>query len=159
METTSLKNFTKVLVGITAVFLVFGAYIIFGPKLAVVDVRQSVSGANERPEAFAQVAAGVGRGDFGSNQYGQLESNRPENHSFTTITVTVRNRSILKAEWAQIGISPLAEDIVLVTGEPVDIPPLGSAELTASVLSKAGEERERALWVDYYLFGYKETAQ
>jgi len=158
MEIASVKTFTKVLAGITAVFLLFGAYIIFGPRLIVTDVRQSVVSATERQEAFSAIVAGVGRGDFGGNQFKPIESTRLTDYEFTTVTVAVQNKSVLRAEWAQVGISPVADDIVLVTGEPTDIPPFGTGELTVSILSHAGAATDRPLWVDYYLFGHKGNA-
>lgn len=74
--------------------------------------------------------------------------------AFLQYTVTLKNDTFLKAEEAEIQITPVAEDILQI-GEtmPVDIPAHEKGNVQAILLTSKDTKTIRELTVTYYIWG------
>lgn len=154
-----MKAFAKGLIVVTLTIGIIGGYMMFGPHLRVWVEETSVTPATERAEEFRLIMTGVRDGHYGIHQYHKPGSASAEDYEFVTVAFTARNNNLLTAEWTQVNMAPASNDVVLVQADPVDVRAFQTARITASILTKKGApQAERQLWVDYYIYGDKESA-
>lgn len=110
--------------------------------------------ASEQQAAFETISGAILSGDMGSDQFKKVTELNPDHYEIVTYRAAVRNPGILGADWVRLKLSPSAEDVAVLT-TPQDVGPFGSAELTAQLLTRAGTDAKRELWIEYYILGGK----
>jgi hypothetical protein len=124
-------------------------------------LRASVAGADAQAataqqEVFDTIAGAILSGDMGSDQFKKVAEPDPGNYQIVTYRVQVRNPGLLGADWVRLKLSPKKQDVALLA-TPVDIGPFGAREVTAQLLTEAGADAQRDVWIEYYTLGGKMT--
>lgn len=111
-----------------------------------------VEAASRQQAAFDTIAGAILSGDMGSDQFKKVTELNPADYEIVTYRVRVRNPGILGADWVRLKLSPSDGDVAVLAA-PTDIGPFGSAELTAQLLTQAGGDARRELWIEYFILG------
>jgi hypothetical protein len=125
--------------------------------LAGTNLRASVAGvlvqaATEEPAAFDTIAGAILSGDMGSDQFKKVSEPDPARYELVTYRARIKNPGILKADWVRIRLAPTEDDVALLA-TPTDVGPFGAAEVTAVLLTAAGSDAKRDVWIEYYVLG------
>jgi hypothetical protein len=112
------------------------------------------AGASSQQAAFQTISGAILSGDMGSDQFKKVTELNPADYEIITYRAQVRNPGLLGADWVRLKLSPTGGDVAVLS-TPTDIGPFGSAELTAQLLTQAGGDTPRELWIEYYILGGK----
>jgi hypothetical protein len=110
--------------------------------------------ASRQQAAFETISGAILSGDMGSDQFKKVTELNPADYEIITYRAVVRNPGLLGADWVRLKLSPTDRDVAVLT-TPADIGPFGSTELTAQLLTGAGGDASRELWIEYYILGGK----
>jgi hypothetical protein len=130
--------------------------------LAGTGLRSSVTGADTKPAtaekaAFDTITGAILAGDMGSDQFKKVSEPDPARYELITYRVQVKNPGVLGADWVRLKLSPSDKDVALLA-TPVDIGPFGTAEVTAQLLTEAGGDAKRDVWIEYYFLGSRQSS-
>lgn len=130
--------------------------------LAGTGLRASVDGADaqsatEQQAVFETIRGAILSGDMGSDQFKKVSEPDPSRYELVSYGVRVKNPGLLGADWVRVKITPADGDVALLA-TPTDIGPFGSAEVTAQLLTEAGSDARRDLWIEYYVLGSRMSA-
>ncbi len=140
-------------------FIVLGVLIVL---MAGTGLRASVSAADAQPvsadqAAFDTITSAILSGDMGSDQFKKVSEPDPARYELVTYRVTVKNPGILGADWVRLKIAPSGSDVALLA-TPLDIGSFGTATVTAQLLTEAGSDVKRDVWIEYYILGSRRSA-
>ena len=77
-----------------------------------------------------------------------------EDYQFYEYTVLLRNKTFVKAEVAEIQVTPMHGDVLQTADfRKTDIPARGEGQVTATILTAKGTHNVRELTLTYYLWG------
>lgn len=147
-----MRKLARVLTIVT--MAVLGALILL---LAGTGLRASVTGtviqsAADQPAVFETIANAITSGDMGSDQFKRVSEPDPARYQLITYRVSVRNAGLLGADWVRLKLTPEDADVALLAAT-ADVGPFGSAEVTATLMTEAGGDARREIWVEYYVLG------
>lgn len=152
-----MRKLARVLTIITMAVLGVMAVVVAGAGLRVSAVESSAQPAAEQRAAFDTALVALQSGDMGSDQFRRIADRDPAGYEMITYTVSVKNTGLLGADWVRLKLSPGARDVALMAA-PVDIGSFGSATVTATLLTEAGGDALRDVWVEYYILGGRMSA-
>ena len=140
-------------------FVVLGVILLL---MAGTGLRASVTAADAQPAsadltAFDTITGAILSGDMGSDQFKKVSEPDPARYELVTYRVVVKNPGILGADWVRLKIAPSGSDVALLA-TPVDIGSFGTAEVTAQLLTEAGSDKKRDIWIEYYILGSRKSA-
>ena len=147
-----MRKLANVLTILTMAVLVILAILVAGTGMRPGGVLADAQPATGQQAAFDTIAGAILSGDMGSDQYRKVTQLDPANYEIITYRVTVKNPGILGADWVRLRLSPSDQDVALLA-TPKDIGPFGAVEVTAQLLTEAGSDVKRDIWIDYYMMG------
>lgn len=138
---------------------VLGAIIVL---MAGTGLKASVSGAQaqaatEQQAVFDTIAGAILSGDMGSDQFKKVSEPDPARYEIVTYRVEVKNPGLLGADWVRLKLTPADSDVALLAA-PADVGPFGLSEVTAQLLTEAGGDVKRDVWIEYYVLGSRMSA-
>jgi hypothetical protein len=143
------------IVTMAALGILLVCYAGVGLRPAVVEAQ--VQPATEQAAAFETISTAIRAGEMGSDQFKVVSEPDPARYEMITYRVRVRNPGILGAQWVRLKLTPTASDVALLA-TPVDIGTFGTAEVTATLLTEAGGDVKRDVWIEYYILGNRMSA-
>ena len=152
-----MRRVAKVLTIVT--MAVLGLLIVFfaGTGLRPSVVAAQAQPAGEQAAAFETITAAILAGDMGSDQFKKVSEPDPARYEMITYRVRVKNPGLLGAQWVRLKLTPTASDVALLAA-PADIGTFGTAEVTATLLTEAGGDTKRDVWIEYYILGSRMSA-
>ena len=152
-----MRRLAKLLTIVT--FIVLGVIFLL---MAGTGLRASVTAADAQTAsadqaAFDTITGAILSGDMGSDQFKKVSEPDPARYELVTYRVAVKNPGILGADWVRLKIAPSNQDVALLA-TPVDIGSFGTAEVTAQLLTEAGSDTKRDVWIEYYILGSRKSA-
>ncbi len=112
--------------------------------------------ASSQQGAFDTITGAILSGDMGSDQFKKVSEPDPARYQIVTYRVQVKNPGILGADWVRLKLSPTDSDVALLAA-PQDVGPFGSQEVTAQLLTEAGSDVKRDVWIEYYILGSRQS--
>ena len=112
--------------------------------------------ATSQQAAFDTITGAIVNGDMGSDQFKKVSEPDPSRYEIITYRVQVKNPGIMGADWVRIKLSPTDRDVALLAA-PVDVGSFGSREVTAQLLTEAGSDARRDVWIEYYILGSRQS--
>lgn len=103
---------------------------------------------------FDQLKAQLSAGTFIGTRYTQEDLQTADQYQFLTYTVLLRNNAFLKADVAEIRITPMQGDVLQMgDAEQHSIPAGKNAEITATILTARDMHSVREATVTCYFWG------
>lgn len=139
-----------VMIALAALFLIGGT---MSARLSVVT-----AGGADYPKAFAAIREVLESGDapqmLSHGAVPEAEACRLED-----VTITLKNRGLLPAEWLYVQVEGAPGDIAVysVTGEGSSVPARSTASINLKLIADARGSGDRTYHVQYYVYGMKRT--
>ena len=149
-----MRRLAEVLTIVTMAVLGVAFLVWVGTGLKAGVTAADAAQASRQQAAFETISGAILSGDMGSDQFKKVTELSPDHYEIITYRAYVRNPGLLGADWVRLKLSPTERDVAVLT-TPTDIGPFGSTELTAQLLTQAGGDVERELWIEYYVLGGK----
>ena len=103
---------------------------------------------------FDQVKKQVANGSFIGTLYGDQDLQAADQYQFLTYTVSLDNHAFLKAETAEIRITPMQGDVLMLGDEQEHSVPAGKkSTLSATILTSRDNHSVREGTVSWYFWG------
>jgi len=145
---------TLTIVTMAVLGIIFLLWVGTGLKAGVTGA--DVQSASSQQAAFDTITGAILSGDMGSDQFKKVSEPDPARYQIVTYRVQVKNPGILGADWVRLKLSPSDKDVALLA-TPQDLGPFGSAEVTAQLLTEAGSDVKRDVWIEYYILGSRQS--
>ena len=152
-----MKGVSVVLAIVLVLLLAAGAYVYFGGSLGSEIYSASIP-ASQEEAAFSAVRSVLLAGSAPYVYDTSLSMDSPEGYFLLDITVNLKNRGLLRAEWLTAELTPADADAAVysMTLPPTDIVSHGSGTLNLKILTHAPDDA-RAVTLNYYIFGMKRS--
>ena len=132
----------------------FTGYLYFNTAVTVTGTECAAVDAVDQAALFEQLKAQTGAGTFTGTPFRTEDIGQAADYQFLTYTVKLRNTTFLKAETAELQVTPMNGDVLQTAEEtPTDIPARGQGEIRATILTKKDMHSVRELIITYYLWG------
>ena len=132
--------------GLAWLYLSANLVITFDSCIATDGVTQS--------DYFDQLKKQVAGGSFIGTVYDSKDLQTADQYQFLTYTVTLDNRAFLKAEAAEIRITPMQGDVLMIGDQQEHSVPSGKkATLSATILTAREMHSVREATVTWYFWG------
>lgn len=130
------------------------------PQVASVQV--SAVPAVQAQDTYDEIMRQIDEGTFAGRVFAQTQGLYPQDCTFLTYTVRLRNRGFFPAEWVSVDVEPaqqaqLSYDVLQVGGNGANVLPAGSeGDLSATIL-RVGDASSTArnLRIVCYVFGQR----
>ena len=144
--------------GIIFVLLLGLAVFFYTGGTLVADVRIQTAHASDYPEVFESVV-GVLRSGSAPQQFSGDALDDVSRYTLADINVTLKNRGLFAAEWLDIRVEGAPGDVAVysLTGEGSTVDARGVGEVNLKLLTTASPDTERAIRIQYYVYGMKRT--
>jgi len=157
LEECVMRSVARVLTIVTMAVLGILIVCYAGTGLRPTVVEAQAQPAAEQVAAFEAISVALKAGDMGSDQFKKVSEPDPSRYEMITYRVRVKNPGVLGAEWVRLKLTPTASDVALLAPN-VDIGAFGTAEVTATLLTEAGGDVKRDVWIEYYILGSRMSA-
>ncbi len=147
-----MRRLARALTIVTMVALTIIILLLVGTNLRASVAGADVQAATADPAAFDTIAGAILSGDMGSDQFKKVSEPDPVRYELVTYRVNVKNPGLLKADWVRLRLTPTADDVALLATS-ADVGSFGTAEVTAVLLTAAGSDAKREVWIEYYVLG------
>lgn len=129
-------------------------YLYMTSSVTVMDVEMTICEANAQTALFNELKMQVESGSAAATVYSEAIPQTPEQCVFLQYSVKLKNNTFLKAELAEIRITPIPGDYLQV-GEaiPTDLAPGTTGAVNAVLLTDKDAKTTHELTISYYLWG------
>lgn len=129
-------------------------YVYLTANVIITGIDCVAADAADQTELFQELKREIGAEAFTGTPFETRDLGEAGDYQFYTYRVQLRNDTFVRAEVAQIQISPMNGD-VLQTPEtgPREIPPRGTGEIQGTILTGKDMHNVREILVTYYLWG------
>lgn len=131
------------------------------------EVRQvQVVPASERPDEYVRWQTALLREAAQGTAFGGDFTGTAQDYTFFIYTVDVKNRGLIGARMAELQVGPVEGDVLAISpaasmhrnvNEPVDIPAGATRAIQCILLTRAGGNAVRDLYLTYYIWGTAHT--
>lgn len=129
-------------------------YLYFSSGVEVAYVSCIATDPLNQAEYFSSMKKSLENGSFVGIRYSAAELPAPENCLFYTWTVRLNNKSFLPVNTAEIQVTPMSGDILLIGDlEEHTLQPRGAAEISATMLTARDMHSVREAIVTWYVWG------
>ena len=103
---------------------------------------------------FEAVREQLDSGTFAGTPFENGGLGPAEDYQFYTYTVRLQNGTFVRAEVAEVQVSPMQGDVLQLSGGNVkSLPARSRGSLQATILTRKGNHNVRELMITYYLWG------
>ena len=129
-------------------------YLYFNTSVIITGITCIATDAAEQAELFAQLKTQAQNGTFTGMPFATAEIGEAGSYQFYTYTVHMTNQTFVKAEVAEVRITPMNGDVLQMTeNEARTIPARKEGTVQATILTTKDMHNVRELTVTYYLWG------
>lgn len=129
-------------------------YIYFTANVIVNDIQCIAADAVNAPEVFQGLKSQAEKGTFTGTPFQTDQIGEAADYQFYTYTVYLQNRTFLKAEVAEVQVTPMNGDVLQMAEDSrISIPARGKGSVQATILTKKDMHNVRELMITYYLWG------
>ena len=129
-------------------------YLYLTARVVITDINCAAADAADQPEVFEGLKAQTRAGTFTGIPYDTENLGAAEDYQFLTYTVELRNDTFLRAEVAEVQVTPMNGDVLQMEETTVrTIQPGTSGTAQATILTGKDMHSVRELTVTYYLWG------
>ena len=129
-------------------------YLYFTSNVEVSFTGCIATDALDQRETCSQLTGDLKDGVLTGTPFTQNVDSSPEDYQFYTFSVRIDNRSFLRAEQAEIQVTPMSGDVLQMGSQYVcDVPARTSTDLSATILTVKTAHNVRELTVSYYIWG------
>ena len=150
-----MKKLTLLLGAVLALMLVCAGIFWFGGALHA-EPRVLTAGAAEYPDVFQSIRSvlksGAAPQTFDGAALGEADC-----YTMMDITLTLRNRGFLPAEWLHMELAGEPGDVAVysLSGEGTSLPARSEGQVNLKLITAADPGPGRTVTVEYYVFGVK----
>ena len=129
-------------------------YLYFTANVTVADITCVAVDAADRRDVFQELKKQTENDTFAGTPFDTANLGEAEDYQFYEYTVLLRNKTFVKAEVAEIQVTPMHGDVLQTADfRKTDIPARGEGQITATILTAKGTHNVRELTLTYYLWG------
>jgi len=129
-------------------------YLYLNTNVMVTGIDCAAVDALDQPELFQRLKEQADGGTFAGTPFDISEFGEEKDYQFFTYTVRLRNDSFVRAEVAEVQVTPMNGDVLQTAAEnAVAIPARGRGNVQAVILTKKEMHSIRELTITYYLWG------
>ncbi len=149
-----MKPFAIILIILVLAAVVGIGWLYFSANLTVTfDTCIATDGVTQ-VDYFDQLKKQVSAGTFIGTRYGSKDLLTADQYKFLTYTVVLDNHAFLKAETAEIRITPMQDDILMIGDQEEHAVPAGKkGTLSATILTDRSAHSVREATVTWYFWG------
>ena len=149
-----MKPFAIILIILVLAAVVGIGWLYFNANLTVTFDSCIATDGITQAEYFDQLKKQVAGGSFIGTMYGSKDLLSADQYQFLTYTVTLDNHAFLRAEAAEIRITPMQDDILMIGDQQETSVPAGKkGTLSATILTSRGMHNVREAIVTWYFWG------
>ena len=149
-----MKPFAIILIILVLAAVVGIGWLYFNANLAVAYDSCIATDGITQVEYFDQLKKQVTTGSFIGTLYGSNELLTADQYQFLTYTVTLDNHAFLVAESAEIRITPMQGDVLMISSQSENSIPAGKkGSLSATILTARNMHSIREAIVTWYFWG------
>lgn len=129
-------------------------YLYFTANVLITDIECIATDAADQKETFDWLKTQTEEGTFVGTPFHTEEMGEAGEYQFLTYTARISNGSFLKAEVAEMQVTPMNGDVLQMAAEGLkSIPARRSGSVSATILTRKGGHNVRELVLTYYLWG------
>ena len=130
------------------------AYLYLDANLTVTDIRCTAYAAEDQLAVFQELKDQLSSDTFVGTPFDTEGLGNPEDYQFYEYTLSLRNATFLKAEIAEVQITPMNGDVLQLSAlSAYDLNPRSEGTLTATILTPKSMHNVREMTLTYYLGG------
>ncbi|MBQ9251219.1 MAG: hypothetical protein IJ188_01110 [Clostridia bacterium] len=138
----------------------FTGFLYFNANVVITDIDCIAVDAGDQAEYFQGLKDQIEAGTFVGTPFNTAEVGKAEEYQFYSYTVHVANDTFIKAEVAEVQVTPMNGDVLQLAEENArTIPARGKGTIQATILTKKEMHNVRELMVTYYLWGLPFSAR
>ena len=149
-----MKPFAIILIILVLAAVVGVGWLYFNANLTVTYDSCIATDGVTQADYFDQLKKQVASGSFIGTVYSDQDLLTADHYQFLTYTVTLDNHAFLKAETAEIRVTPMQGDILMI-GDPAEhsVPSGKKGTLSATILTARDMHSVREATVTWYFWG------
>ena len=129
-------------------------YLYFTANVVVADANCVAVDGADQAELFLGLKDQVEKGIFTGTPFETSDLGDPGEYQFLTYTIRLRNETFVKAEVAELQITPMNGDVLQMADETAhSIPARSEGSIQATILTKKDMHSVREIMITYYLWG------
>lgn len=129
-------------------------YLYFTANVIITDIECIATDAADQKETFDWLKTQTEEGTFVGTPFHTEEMGEAGEYQFLTYTARISNGSFLKAEVAEMQVTPMSGDVLQMAAEGLkSIPARRGGSVSATILTRKGGHNVRELVLTYYLWG------
>ena len=129
-------------------------YLYFTANVVITDIDCTAMDAADSPEVFQGLKSQLAGGIFTGTPFESEEMGEAADYQFFTYTVHLQNDTFVRAEVAELQVTPMNGDVLqMAEDSPRSIPARGTGTISGTILTKKDMYNVRELIITYYLWG------
>lgn len=149
-----MKPFAVILIILVLAAVVGVGWLYLNANLTVAFDSCIATDGVSQAEYYDRLKKEVSSGTFIGTLYGSQDLLTADQYQFLTYTVSLDNHAFLKAETAEIRITPMQGDVLMISDRPEHSVPAGKKEyLSATILTARDMHSVREATVTWYFWG------
>ena len=149
-----MKPFAIILIILVLAAVVGVGWLYFNANLTVAFSSCIATDGVTQPDYFDQLKKEVENGSFIGTRYSAADLLAADAYQFLTYTVLLDNHAFLNAETAEIRITPMQGDVLMIGNQQeLSVPAGKNASLSATILTARDSHSVREATVTWYFWG------
>ena len=129
-------------------------YLYLNTNVTVTGIDCVAVDAADQAEVFQRLKEQIASDAFAGTPFQTAGLGEAEAYQFYTYTVRIRNNTFVRAEVAEVQVTPMNGDVAQMAAETaVSVPARGKGQVQAVILTSKEMHSVRELTVTYYLWG------
>ncbi len=135
-------------------------YLYFQANVVVTGIDCVATDAEGQKELFAELRTEAENGSLNGTPFSVKGIGEAGDYQFYTYTVHLANETFVRAEVAEVQVTPMNGDVLqMAEAAPAAIPARGRGEIRATILTLKSMHNVREMMVTYYLWGLPFSAR